>query len=59
MATPKLEHIGNGPYTVRWAGATVEFDVLKKAENPDGRSHAIVRVRLGKRRAIYTVTKES
>lgn len=61
MATPKapkLKHIKGGPYAVKWAGATVEFDIMKKALNLDGRSHPIVRVRVGKRRAIFTVSDE-
>jgi lysyl-tRNA synthetase class I len=58
MATPKLEHIRDGLYAVRWAKTVVEFDVMGKDSNLDGRSHQIVRARVGRRRAIFTASDE-
>lgn len=57
--TPKMKHIKGSLYAVKWAHATTEFDILKKESNLDRRSHELVRVRVGRRRTILTVSNES
>lgn len=54
-----MKHIKGSLYAVKWAHATTEFDILKKESNLDRRSHELVRVRVGRRRTILTVSNES